>query len=350
VTDLEAARAVADAVLYDGHRPSPYGAVRDRVRRQLGVLVPSGFTAAEEPSAAQTECLLDGGDGGVLHVRCRFLHVRARTAEGAAPRDEAAEREIDLAWPLADLLAGERRHDERIPGGRETADGVTRTAEPLDVRVRASAERLPGPYGVVRLRLRLENTSGWTGEERPEALRRSLVAAHALLGLTGGVFLSLADPPEWARPYAEGCENLRAWPVLVADDLVLSSPVILRDRPHFAAAGAGGPAEDGERRRATTLTDRPGQEPGAGAPVCPDRITIAGHEVGRGSKVRLTPGGRADAQDMFVHGRIATVEAVLFDVDGSRYLAVTVDDDPGTDLRRAQGRYWYFGPEDVEPL
>ncbi|WP_329236177.1 hypothetical protein OG417_31315 [Actinoallomurus sp. NBC_01490] len=344
MTDLEVARAVADAVLYDGHRPAPYGAVRDRARRQLGVLVPSGFTATEEPSAAQTECLLDGGDGGVLHVRCRFLHVRARTAEGAAPRDEAAEREIDLAWPLADLLAGERRHDERIPGGRETADGVTRTAEPLDVRVRASAERLPGPYGVVRLRLRLENTSGWTGEERPEALRRSLVAAHALLGLTGGVFLSLADPPEWARPYAEGCENLRAWPVLVADDLVLSSPVILRDRPRLTGEDPGEPA--------TTPTDRPWWGSGADAPAAPeaDRITIAGHEVGRGSKVRLTPGGRADAQDMFVAGRIATVEAVLFDVDGSRHLAVTVDDDPGTDLRRAQGRYWYFGPQDVEPL
>ncbi|GAA4518177.1 hypothetical protein GCM10023191_091920 [Actinoallomurus oryzae] len=344
MTDLEAARAVADAVLYDGHRPAPYGAVRDRVRRQLVVLVPPGFTATEEPSAAQTECLLDGGDGGVLHVRCRFLHVRARTAEGATPRDEAAEREIDLAWPLADLLAGERRHDERIPGGRETADGVTRTAEPLDVRVRASAERLPGPYGVVRLRLRLENTSGWTGEERPEALRRSLVTAHALLGLTGGVFLSLADPPEWARPYAEGCENLRAWPVLVADDLVLSSPVILRDRPRLTREDPGEPA--------TTLTDRPWCGPGADAPAAPeaDRITIAGHEVGRGSKVRLTPGGRADAQDMFVAGRIATVEAVLFDVDGSRHLAVTVDDDPGTDLRRAQGRYWYFGPQDVEPL
>ncbi|MFB9837970.1 hypothetical protein ACFFNX_37990, partial [Actinoallomurus acaciae] len=233
-------------------------------------------------------------------------------------------------------------------------DGVTRAWEPIDVRVRASAERLPGPYGVVRLRLRLENTSGWTGEERPEALRRSLVAAHALLGLTGGVFLSLADPPEWARPYAEACENLRAWPVLVADDLMLSSPVILRDRPHLAAEepGEATGVHEPPGPRATTLTDRPWWEPGADASISPetDRITIAGHEVGKGSKVRLTPDGRADAQDMFVAGRIATVEAVLLDVDGSRHLAVTVDDDPGTDLRRAQGRYWYFGPEDVEPL
>jgi hypothetical protein len=132
--------------------------------------------------------------------------------------------------------------------------------------------------------------------------------------------------------------------VLVADDLVLSSPVILRDRPRLTGEDPGEPA--------TTPTDRPWWDSGADAPAAPeaDRITIAGHEVGRGSKVRLTPGGRADAQDMFVAGRIATVEAVLFDVDGSRHLAVTVDDDPGTDLRRAQGRYWYFGPQDVEPL
>jgi hypothetical protein len=99
-------------------------------------------------------------------------------------------------------------------------------------------------------------------------------------------------------------------------------------------------------------TDKPWWDPGADASVDPetDRITVAGQEVGKGSKVRLRPAGRADAQDMFVAGRTATVEAVLFDVDGSQHLAVTIDDDPGTDLRRAQGRYWYFAPDDVEPL
>jgi hypothetical protein len=364
VSDLEAACAIADAVLYEGHRSSPYGAsaVRNQDRRQLGVVVPPGFTAAGEPSAVQTECLLEGGDGGVLDVRSRFLHVRVRTTEGAEPYDEAAEREIDVVWPLAGLLAAERVHDERIPGGRETADGITRSWEPLDVRIRASAERLPGPYRVVRLRLRLENIGDWTGEERPEALRRSLVAAHTLLALSDGAFLSLADPPEWARPYAEGCENLRTWPVLIADDLMLSSPITLKDRPRVAPESPGDlfdvshdPSAAGttpEDDVPVFATEQPWWNPGADASVSPetDRITIAGHEVGRGSKVRLHPAGRADAQDMFVAGRVATVEAVLLDVDGSRHLAVTVDDDPGADLRRARRRYWYFGPEDVEPL
>jgi hydrogenase maturation protease len=381
VSDLEAACLIADAALYEGHRPSPYdaSAVRDQDRGQLGVVVPPGFTAADEPSAVQTECLLEGGRVGILHVRCRFLHVRARTAEGAESYDEVAEREIDVVWSLADLLAAERVHDERIPGGRETADGLTRNWEPLDVRIRASAQRLPGPYGVVRLRLRLENTGDWTGGERPEALRRSLVAAHILLALSGGVFLSPADPPEWARPYAEDCQNLRTWPMLIADDLVLSSPINLEDRPRAAATidrAAAKPLEPLERphgairspgpRRGGDVpaddvpaddvpvftTGMPWWDPGADASVDPetDRVTVAGHEVGKGSKVRLRPAGRADAQDVFLAGRVATVEAVLLDVDGSRHLAVTVDDDPGTDLRRAQGRYWYFAPGDVEPL
>jgi hypothetical protein len=411
---MEVARTIADAVLYEGYLLYPYraSAVKNRLRWQFGVCVPPGFTATEEASACQTECLLEAGQ--ILHVRSRFLHVQARTSEGAEPYDEAAEREIDVVWPLGDLLEGERVHDTRIPGGRETVDGITRTWEPLDVRIRASAEPLPGPYDMVRLRLRLENTSEWTGVERTEALRHSLVAAHTLLAVTGGVFVSLADPPEWARPAAEGCENLRTWPVLIEDDLVLSSPIILEDRPRIAPESPGDLFDvteideilslrtltltDEEKREARATdpraaeiidrvdamppellerlhgairspgprdgwdtaqdevpvftTEKPWWDPGVDASVSPetDRITVAGRDVGRGSKVRLRPTGRADAQDMFVGGRTATVEAVLFDVDGSQHLAVTIDDDPGTDLRRAQGRYWYFKADDVEPL
>jgi hypothetical protein len=231
VRDLEAARKIADAVLYEGYLLYPYraSAVKNQVRWQFGVFVPPGFTATDEPSACQTECLIEAGE--LVHVRSRFLHVQARTSEGAEPFDEAAEREIDNVWQLEDLLAGEQVRDIRIPGGQETDDGVTRTWQPLDVRIRASAERLPGPYGVVRLRLRLENTGGWTGEERPEALRHSLIAAHSLIALTGGRFVSLVDPPEWARPAVDGCENLRTWPVLIDDEVVLSSPIILRTGP-----------------------------------------------------------------------------------------------------------------------
>ena len=65
----------------------------------------------------------------------------------------------------------------------------------------------------------------------------------------------------------------------------------------------------------------------------------------------LRPGvRRADAYDLFLAGRTATVAAVLHDVDDATHLAVTVDEDPGADLKTAHGRYLYFAPDEVEPI
>lgn len=75
-------------------------------------------------------------------------------------------------------------------------------------------------------------------------------------------------------------------------------------------------------------------------------------EIRTGDRVRLRPRGRADAFDLFLAGRVATVEAVEQDVDGRVHLAVTVDDDPGKDLGqlRQPGHRFFFAPEEVEPL
>ena len=60
---------------------------------------------------------------------------------------------------------------------------------------------------------------------------------------------------------------------------------------------------------------------------------------------------RADAQDLFLAGREAIVEAVLFDVDGQVWhLAVTPADDPAADLSRNHGRFLYFAPDEVVPV
>ena len=62
----------------------------------------------------------------------------------------------------------------------------------------------------------------------------------------------------------------------------------------------------------------PWWDPDADASVSPDTdsVTIGGRPIARGSLVRLRPGARrADAQDMFLVGRIAEVQAVLHDVD-----------------------------------
>ena len=96
----------------------------------------------------------------------------------------------------------------------------------------------------------------------------------------------------------------------------------------------------------------PWWDPDADASVSPDTdtVTIGGQQIGRGSRVRLRPGARrADAQDMFLVGRIAEVQAVLHDVEDNPYLAVSLADQPDEDLRIAHGRFLYFSTDEVEP-
>ena len=76
----------------------------------------------------------------------------------------------------------------------------------------------------------------------------------------------------------------------------------------------------------------PWWDPDADASVSPDTdsVTIGGRPIARGSLVRLRPGARrADAQDMFLVGRIAEVQAVLYDVEDNPYLAVSLAGDRG---------------------
>jgi hypothetical protein len=99
--------------------------------------------------------------------------------------------------------------------------------------------------------------------------------------------------------------------------------------------------------------DVPWWDPGADTSVSPetDQVLIEGVPVARGSKVRMRPGvRRADAQDLFLAGREALVEAILQDVDGQVHVAVTPVADPMADLQRSQGRFLYFAPDELEPL
>ena len=48
--------------------------------------------------------------------------------------------------------------------------------------------------------------------------------------------------------------------------------------------------------------------------------------------------------------QIAVVTAVLSDVDGETHVAVVLADDPAADLHDWYGRYWYFAPDELEPL
>jgi hypothetical protein len=434
---METARKVADAVLYEGYLLYPYraSAPKNRLRWQFGVLVPPGYTATAEPSSSVTECVLERSANALLRLRLRFLHVKERRVERAeqggfrpVPElrcgdatyltfDEATEREVEVILLMPKLVGTERSVVVRIPGDRfeqpilaapgETVGRVVTAHQPVRAVLRVTAEPQEGPYGLLKLRVRVENTAEWVGPDvtREQALRHSLVAAHLLLGVTAGAFVSLLDPPEWARPVTEACRNENTWPVLVGEpgrrDVVLSSPIILYDYPDIAPESQGDLFDSTEidemlHLRTLTLTEEekrearatdpraaeiiqrtgdlppelverlhgairhlgepdrtPWRDPAAGAETAEDgvSVTVAGVEIAKGSRVRLAPGKRrADAHDMFLAGRTAQVEAVLVDVDGGRYLAVTLDDDLGADLHRSHGRFLYFAPDEVEPI
>lgn len=425
---MEIARQIADAVLYEGYLLYPYraSARKNQIRWQWGVLVPPAYAAAGhgEHATSHSECLLEPGLDPVLHVRLRFLQLQHRSGgDGPVPEfDEAVEHEVDAVVPVSELVDKEHVVPVSVPGGTETTDGITRERWPLNGEVRLSGQVLEGPYGVLKLSVEVVNTAEWDDSEagRHLALRHSLIAAHTVLAITDGEFISLLDPPEWAKPAAESCRNERIWPVMVGEagrrDVLLISPIILYDYPQIAPESAGElydgteideiltlrtmtltDEEKAEARatdeRARKLMDRvdsmppemldklhgairylgetpgikkepdpvetittpgtPWWDPAADASVDPetDSVTIADIEVAKGSKVLLRPGSRrSDAQDMFLEGLVATVAAVLLDVDGNTHVAVTIDDDPGAEIQVAHGRFRYFDPEELEPL
>lgn len=96
----------------------------------------------------------------------------------------------------------------------------------------------------------------------------------------------------------------------------------------------------------------PWWDPGADASVDPwsDMVVIDKIEVTKGTKVRLHPSHRADAHDLFVADQLATVAGVFHDVEENMHVAVTLNDDPATDMFEWQGRYLFFFPDEVEPV
>ena len=248
---MDIAREVADAVLYEGYLLYPYraSAAKNQIRWQWGVLMPSAYAAAGhgEHATSHSEFLLEPGTDPVLHIRLRFLQMQHRSGgDGPVPEfDEAVEHEIDSVVSVAELLETEQVIPVTIPGGTEITDGITRQRWPLTGEVRLSGQRLEGPYGILHLTLEVINTAPWVDAEaaRHVALRHSLIAAHTVVAVTDGEFISLLDPPEWAKPAVKSCRNERTWPVMIGEpgsrDAFLISPIILYDYPTIAPESPG---------------------------------------------------------------------------------------------------------------
>jgi hypothetical protein len=282
---FERARAVADAVLYEGYVLYPYRASsrKNQVRFQWGVLTPRSFSEAEgsERWSMRTECLVDPGPTPRLSVRIRCLQTQHRSIETAvddgvstgpdgdgdfAPVefleidgtlhvdwDEAVDRIIDMA-PLPLLTGDGFTHVEEFAcaGGTETEVIANWDGEPLGRFVRRR-ELVEGVARIVvsrpdaalpyrKVAVTVENTSDWTGtgRHRDDAMGHSLVAVHIMLAIDDGTFVSLLDPPATAAAAAANCRSDGAYPVLIGDDhVVLASPIILYDHPEVAPQSPG---------------------------------------------------------------------------------------------------------------
>jgi hypothetical protein len=399
--NLDAVRRVADAVLYEGYILYPYraSAQKNRSRWQFGVLMPPAYAAVDrsETTGLRAECVLAHAGAPVVTTIVRFLQVQRRTRPDAAAADPAIPASWDEAVEQEVTVTGsvDVSSPFEIAGGEEREADIVRRRAPLAGEVSVQLEPLPGPWQAARLAVEVTNVSAAQNPaNRDDALPSALVAAHVIIRVDGGAFLSMTDPPEWAKPAVEGCHSTGVWPVLATRDrrVMLASPIILPDYPEVAPESAGElydgteideiltlrtlALSDEEKRearatdsRAAALLDRieamddsamsrlhgtfrkpdvPWWDPAADSSVSPetDTITVAGHQLARGSRVTLRPGvRRADAQDMFLAGRAAIVEAVLLDVDDNPYLAVSLVDAPDT----GHGRFLYFSPDEVEP-
>ncbi len=248
------ARAVADAVLYEGYLLYPYraDAAKNRSRWQFGVLGPEGAAAAGmgEEASLRGQVPITTETGAVLRITVRFLqlqHRGLRDERGAEIEelmvgtqslhawDEAVEQEISIGpiTPEASIVPF------RIPAATETealgSDGtVVRTRVALCGEFELGVDRAGG---YPRLTVTVRNTGAPAADAR-DAITRSLIGAHVIAEIEGAEFVSLLEPPPEATPAVDHCAHHRCFPVLAGPpgdhSLMLFSPIILYDHPQIA--------------------------------------------------------------------------------------------------------------------
>lgn len=335
------AEAIARAVLYEGHLLYPYrpSALKNRRRPLFGTIGPS------EPRELCVECLVEGAAEAALSAKVRFLQdLPVGTVE----------REVETEETVLGALAESDRVREFV-------------YPPAAGRFELSARSSGGTLWKIALRI--------ISTGREETSSAALVSCHALLGTRGGRFVSSTDRDEPAPLVTRGL-----WPTLVGSPpdrtLVLLAPIILPDYPMVARESPRDLFDLTEideilSLRILTLSEAEREEirrEGGRARDLLERTEALSPEEllslhGRvraesgpcpkaGDRVRLRPRGRADIMDLALAGMEATVLSIEEDLEGRRYIAVAVQDDPGRDLGEAGflGHRFFFRPEEVEPV
>jgi hypothetical protein len=431
------ARAVADAVLYEGYLLYPYRAnsSKNQTRWQFGVLGPAGAADAGigEDDSLSAQVLVAPQGRPAISIVVRFLQLQHRGVEKDCGDgrfepvdalesvtqswlrwDEAIEREVSFG-PL-DVeagLAAEVPIEFEAGTDIETVDGgrLVRTRRALHARLDITADE---DDGLVRVTMTVRNSAAQVAD-KDEAIALSLIGTHLVAEVVDGDFVSLLEPPASADNAVARCRHHRCFPVLAGlpgdHALMLISPIILYDHPEIAEQSEGALYDSTEideilTLRIMTMTDEEKSaaratdplaaqiidrcdsmspeallnlhgvlrdphaavdsaglipeipdgvdwwDPLADNAVAPDvdAVLVNGMRVSRGSRVRLHPSRRADAQDLFFADKIARVTSVHETVDGDQHVGVVIEEDPAADLHEWYGRYLYFAPDEVEPL
>jgi hydrogenase maturation protease len=250
-----------------------------------------------------TECLVEGNAeanaestfGSAIEVRIRFLKMVNRSVwkrveadiqakndsepsayeavpmlevngRSFSPWQEAIECEVNIpASDLEKLTTTPVRWNFDFPGKEESeilrrgSDAPTEDG-PIVGEIRRTQEQVAGvieidalrvAVGIFKIRVSVKNVTAFQissedsvrHTERDRVLAQSMVSAHTVLGVTGGKFISLLEPPDNLRELAGSCHNAGSWPVLVGQEgdrsAMLASPIILYDYPQIAPESPG---------------------------------------------------------------------------------------------------------------
>jgi hypothetical protein len=231
-------------------------------------LVPSSVTQTDPRARDRIdlEGVVDRGQRAEVAVRARFVHLTRhleyRRHSGTWVEESTAEDvpvEVvvrqDVSVPMTSLL----RSDwvgfvGNAPGatGRREIDGrgsarlIETVAETVTWRLEANAIDVPGPHGLIRLGLRLRNTTEplMRLADSVSAGRYSMVGCHLIVTISKGRFLPLDAPPEFARTVIEAGESHGTVPTVVGDErkVILASVGVSSapGRPHRPASRSTG--------------------------------------------------------------------------------------------------------------
>lgn len=434
-------------MLYEGYILYPYRqSVKNRQRWTFGGLYPRAFCEAQrsvESPELQVQCLVLGDLQTRVDVSLRFLRlIERKIGQFHRPLVDWNPETIPAFEPVELLKVGNRQFHawqeaseeklssepvcladivrfplfcrftfsasvDREPIGNDEGQYfglIERTRHSLSATLELSVT--PAADGCFRLTVRAVNESDLDSSaamDRDEASLHALAAAHVLIHVRGGEFVSQIDPPAAWRELAADNESIGVWPVLVGEppdcSSLLAAPIILYDYPQIAPESPTALFDATEideilALRIMTLTDAEKESMRAvdarslqllnrvesldardflrlhGATRDVERISsqfgpwqttpeqamqsVFAHGVllTPGDRVRLAPRPGADIFDTVLAGKAATIHSIEHDFEGQVHLAVTIDDDPGRDLgeQLQPGHRFFYRLDEVEPL